>query len=97
KEFSFRDGLEGNRFFISQGEHGVMYLSGDGGFYSFSPSDIKRDAPRLSPVLITSITNLTTPKTEYILSNKFLVDYRSNSITIEFTALNFLGTHKNKY
>ncbi|GHN02193.1 hypothetical protein WSM22_36820 [Cytophagales bacterium WSM2-2] len=97
QEYNFRDGLAGHGFFITKGDGDKMYLGTDGGFYSFKPSEIKEVDPSPAPLLITSVINLNATKAEHPLTDKFMVDYRNNSISIEFAALNFSTANRNRY
>jgi hypothetical protein len=99
KGFSYKDGLSGtfSGFTIHSGNRTQMYVGTYEGFYLFNPEEIKHNKPSQIPVLITSIKNLYTSQTEYNLAETFLVDYKSNSITIDFAALNYFGTKSNQY
>jgi hypothetical protein len=96
--FSAVDGLKGTfaSLEVESGEDGKMYVFLNRGFYEFDPSDFKKKEIE-APIVITSIKNLHTSETFLNPPSRLLTNYQSNSITIEFAALNFLSPLKNHY
>ncbi len=98
-EYTYKDGVKGiySSFIVQQAGKGKMYAATIQGLYFFEPSKIKNNRKRQAPLTITSLRNLSSNKIEYNPSNRFLVDYQNNSLSIEFAALNFFSPLRNKY
>lgn len=97
--FSYKDGLKGSyaNLTVQKGDHGKMYITTHRGFYVFDPAEIKDAKTVDAPVMITSVKNLSSNTTNYNPSATLQVDYKHNSLAIEFAALNYYNPLHNRY
>jgi ligand-binding sensor domain-containing protein len=97
--FDFSDGLNGNYgdFYLGKGEKGKMYICTFQGFYEFEPALLSKKKSNLVPVIITNVKHANDVVPDFNVTRQVSIDYHSNSVSIEFAALNYAGTHKNRY
>ncbi|MDX2153663.1 MAG: two-component regulator propeller domain-containing protein [Bryobacteraceae bacterium] len=108
RTYDVSDGLWGNDFTQScyqQGRSGEMFFCGRHGITVFSPEAI-RDNPYIPPVVITSlkIFNEAPPignKSELHKAIPYVdsltLPYRKNVFSLDFAALSYANSHKNRY
>ena len=107
--YSAEDGLQGNRFRYNaacKAPDGMLYFGGNNGISYFYPAEIK-PSTFIPPVVITDIELFNKPvrlaDNKSQLSRNILFEdeihlYPSQKMfTIQFAALNFAQTHKNRY
>ncbi len=112
RNFDVADGLQGNQFIDGscfKSPQGKLYFGGTKGFNAFIPEDIQ-DNPHVGPVVFTGFqifnqpvpigpmddgrTILTKSITE---TREIELSYGDRVFSIEFAALNYTNSHKNKY
>jgi ligand-binding sensor domain-containing protein len=102
KNYDIDDGLQSNEFNTGasyQNDRGEMFFGGINGFNIFHPADIK-DNPHIPPVVLTDFTIFGKPailnqSITYI--DKIILNYKENSFSFEFAALDYTNPAKNKY
>ena len=97
------DEFSGNSYF--QGRDGEMFFGGSNGFNSFFPETI-RDNPYVPPIVITSFKIKNKPvrigadsalKKAIPYVDSLTLSYRDNVFSLEFAALSYANSHKNRY
>jgi len=110
KYFNYLDGVECEEFmpacsYFSK-KTGRMYFGGSSGYVSFYPKNVKHN--NKSPQIIISALNLFHKKVEandstgiltkdISVTDTLFLDYKQNNFSLEFVALNYIFTEKNKY
>jgi ligand-binding sensor domain-containing protein/serine phosphatase RsbU (regulator of sigma subunit) len=102
KNFDLKDGLQGMEF--NQGafykaKNGDLFIGGENGLNIFNPDNI-RDNPHVPPVYITSYKRFgkEVPFDSTITDKRFIeLDYRDNSFSLDFVALDYLMPSENKF
>ncbi|MCD6067069.1 MAG: rsbU 6 [Bacteroidetes bacterium] len=102
KNFDLKDGLQGMEF--NQGayykaKNGDIFIGGENGLNIFNPSNIK-DNPHVPPVYITSYKRFGKEVLfdSTITDKRFIeLDYRDNSLSLDFVALDYLMPSENKF
>lgn len=106
------DGLQGRAFNVSAGlklRSGELMFGGADGFNIFNPSDMRQN--RHEPVLVfTGLQILNKPVAvnaqlhQHVVlpaampeTHEITLQYNENDFSIDFAALNFINTHKNRY
>lgn len=107
--FDQRDGLQSNEFnrgafFKNSSDH--LFFGGINGFNYFHPEEIKNN-PIPPEVILTEFRLFEKPvspgdetnilEKRISETNKIVLDYTQSIFTIEFVALNFISTEKNRY
>ncbi|MCS6807854.1 MAG: ATP-binding protein, partial [Candidatus Kapabacteria bacterium] len=100
--YTRQDGLQHNEFngnAVLHGSDGGLYVGGIGGYSMFYPDGI-RDNQYIPPVVITNCAvfgkNI---EFDTAISERTMIElpYMYSSFTLEFVALNFVGSSKNRY
>ncbi len=101
-----KDGLVSNNFIIRsyyKSEDGVLFFGSNEGFNAFDPEEIKTNN-FIPPVYISDIKLFNSSIKKSPKSNKYSAQsnelnlaYNENFITIEYVALNYINSAKNKY
>ncbi len=109
RNYSISDGLQGNEFkaracFATK--DGELFFGGSNGFNSFNP-DAMQDNTFVPPVYITSLSIFNQPiitgrdnasfPTHISETKRIVLNYSQSVFTLEFAALNFTLSEKNKY
>ena len=107
RNYDVSDGLQSNEFSDGcyQGPDGELFFGGSNGFNAFFPEKV-RDNPYVPPVVITSfkIFNKPVPISANSVLKKAIpyvhsltLPYRDNVLSLEFAALSYANSHKNRY
>ncbi|HVO76158.1 MAG TPA: two-component regulator propeller domain-containing protein [Ignavibacteriaceae bacterium] len=109
RNYTAKDGLQGNQFFWGasfKGINGELFFGGTNGFNAFQPEELRINA-HIPPIFITNfqIFNKSVPVNENgsplkksIESTKEIeLSYSQNVFSFEFTALDFTAPDKNRY
>ncbi len=107
RNYDVADGLQSNEFSDGcyQGPDGEMFFGGSNGFNSFFPEKIRENS-YVPPVVITSfkIRNQPVPigansvlKRAISYVDSLTLSYRDNVFSLEFAALSYANSHKNRY
>ena len=108
KNYDVSDGVRGNDFSRScyqRGRKGEMFFCGNEGITTFVPEDI-HDNPYVPPVVLTSFTIFNKPvpigadsvlKRAIPYAESLTMSYESNVFSLEFAALSYANSHKNRY
>ena len=108
KNYDVSDGVRGNDFSRScyqRGRKGEMFFCGNEGVTTFVPEDI-HDNPYVPPVVLTSFTIFNRPvpigadsvlKRAIPYAESLTLSYKSNVFSLEFAALSYANSHKNRY
>jgi len=107
RNYDVSDGLQGNEFSTGcyQGQDGEMFFGGTDGFNAFLPENV-RDNPYVPPVVITSfrifnkavaIGDKSVLKKAIPYVDSLTLPYRDNVFSLEFAALSYANSHKNRY
>ena len=100
--YTENDGLDQNELLplaACISSKGIIYFGGEKGFVSFNPDEIKENRYE-PPVAITQINVLNRPfktKSTYPYVSNIKLPYRDNSITFEFTSLDYHDPSNNEY
>jgi ligand-binding sensor domain-containing protein/serine phosphatase RsbU (regulator of sigma subunit) len=102
KNFDLKDGLQGMEF--NQGafykaKNGDIFIGGENGLNIFNPENI-RDNPHVPQVYITSYKRFgkEVQFDSTITDKRFIeLDYRDNSLSLDFVALDYLMPSENKF
>lgn len=102
KNFDLKDGLQGMEF--NQGayylsKNGDIFIGGENGLNIFNPENIV-DNPHVPPIYITSYKRFGKEVAfDSTISNKKYIelDYRDNSFSLDFVALDYLMPNENKF
>lgn len=97
------DGLQSN-FFAAiytegaafKGKDGTLYFGGNSGLNAFKPVAIRSNT-YVPPVVITRFTLFDKPMPGKHEAREVELDYDENFFSIEFAALNYTSSHKNRY
>jgi ligand-binding sensor domain-containing protein len=94
QQYGFEQGLEGvyASFLIRRGTEGKTYACTYRGYFTFHPATILKHKRASSNVIITDVRNGNASVSPALLKKTIPLDFADNSVTIEFSALNFLGT-----
>ena len=108
KNYDVSDGVRGNDFSRScyqRGRNGEMFFCGNEGVTAFVPEEI-RDNPYVPPVVLTSFTIFNRPvrigpdselQRAIPYAESLTLPYASNVFSLEFSALSYANSHKNRY
>ncbi|MGE5811478.1 MAG: response regulator, partial [Ignavibacteria bacterium] len=109
RNYDLSDGLQGNEFntgAYSQSSSGELFFGGLNGVNAFFPANI-RDNIYIPPVVITEMKFLKggndeekdrqTPVNKSISNSEVAIPYSQNSFTIQFAALEYTASRKNRY
>ena len=107
RNYDESDGLQGNEFSTGcfQGQDGEILFGGSNGVNAFFPESV-RDNPYVPPVVITSfkIFNKSVPVNDGSVltraipyADSLTLSYRDNVFSLEFAALSYANSHKNRY
>jgi ligand-binding sensor domain-containing protein/serine phosphatase RsbU (regulator of sigma subunit) len=108
RNYDYNDGLQGDEFnqnaFARNPLTGEMYFGGSNGITLFHPDSVRQN-PYVPPVVFSSFTRYNTDDAEGRPIDEKGIDvrpdltlsYKDNVATIEFAALNFYNTIKNRY
>jgi len=109
KNYDLSDGLQGNEFIKSsycKDENGNIYFGGTEGFNVFNPDSIIENSLK-SPVVITNLLIFNKPigintqnsplKKIINLTDEITLSHNQSVFTLEYAALNYISTEKNKY
>jgi signal transduction histidine kinase/ligand-binding sensor domain-containing protein len=108
KNYDVLDGVGGHDFSRScyqRGRNGEMFFCGNDGITAFVPEDIQ-DNPYVPPVVLTSFTIFNEPvligadsvlKRAIPYAESLTLPYESNVFSLEFAALSYANSHKNRY
>ena len=102
KNFDVKDGLQGMEFNQGAyylGKNGDIFIGGENGLNFFNPNTITNN-PHTPPVYITSYKRFGTEVIfdSTITTKRFFdLDYRDNSFSIDFVALDYLMPSENKF
>jgi two-component system sensor histidine kinase ChiS len=105
--YDSRDGLQGDEFSqaaFHDPRTGLMYFGGSNGFNVFHPDDVKAN-PYIPPVVFTSFIRYNSDDEEgrpiiekgIDVRRGIVLSYKDNVVTLEFAALNYYNTMKNRY
>ena len=108
RNYDASDGLPSNDYWRScaeQGRNGELFFCGNGGITTFFPEAL-RDDPYVPPVVITNVTVFNKPvrigadsalkqASPYVDSMR--LPYEDNVFSLEFAALSYANSHKNRY
>ncbi|MGM0496365.1 MAG: ligand-binding sensor domain-containing protein [Bacteroidota bacterium] len=100
--YSPADGLqdyEFNHLAAYKAKNGKMFFGGISGLNSFYPDSIKKSnhIPKICITSIEILTDKTRKKYDLIGKDSITIPYNNNMVTIEFTALDFAESEKNKF
>lgn len=94
------DGLQGNEFNLNASmvsSRGKILFGGMNGFNSFYPHEISVN-PTPPPIIITSFKKLNVPYQERVQDgDTIFLEHNENFFTLDFSALDFINSIKNKY
>ena len=108
RNYDVSDGLPSNDYWRSCAEHGrngELFFCGNGGITTFFPEAI-RDDPYVPPVVITNVTVFNKPvrigadsalKQAIPYVDSVTLPYEDNVFSLEFAALSYANSHKNRY
>jgi ligand-binding sensor domain-containing protein/signal transduction histidine kinase len=107
RNYDVSDGLQSNEFSTGcyQGLDGEMFFGGSDGFNAFFPENV-RDNPYVPPVVISSFKIFNKPvpigptsvlKKSIPYVDSLMLSYRDNVFSIEFAALSYANSQKNRY
>jgi hypothetical protein len=102
KNFDLKDGLQGMEFnqgAFALGKNGDIFIGGENGLNIFNPEQII-DNPHVPSIYITSYKRFGKEVAfdSTITSKKTIeLDYRDNSFSLDFVALDFLMPNENKF
>ena len=108
KNYDVSDGVRGNDFSRScyqRGRNGEMFFCGNEGITAFVPEEI-HDNPYVPPVVLTSFTIFNAPvligadsglERAIPYAESLTLSYESNVFSLEFAALSYANSHKNRY
>lgn len=108
KNYDVSDGLQDNEFYQCshyKSRQGEIFFGGVNGFNSFNPLDII-DNPYIPPVIITDFLIFNKPvsvgkdsplQTHISEAKSIKMSYWHTVFSLEFTALNYISSRKNKY
>lgn len=109
RNYDITDGLQGNEFntgAYSKSLSGEMFFGGLNGVNAFFPSDI-RDNIYIPPVVLTELkflkgaydeeSDLQLQINTVINNSEVTIPYSQNSFTVQFAALDYTATEKNRY
>jgi signal transduction histidine kinase len=108
KNYDVSDGVGGNDFTRScyqRGRNGEMFFCGNEGITTFVPEDID-DNPYVPQVVLTSFTVFNRPvpigvdsglERAIPYAESLTLPYESNVFSLEFAALSYANSHKNRY
>ena len=108
RNYDVSDGLPSNDFcaeLLGARAEGEMFFCGNGGITAFFPEAI-RDDPYVPPVVITSLTVFNKPvrigadsvlKRAIPYVESLTLPYEDNVFSLEFAALSYANSHKNRY
>ena len=100
--YTSEDGLQSNEFNTGaycKLANGTMLFGGINGVNAFNPDSVKNN-PNKPPVVITGISVFDEPlkmDTAYWYVHSLTLPYDKNSLTFDFTALEFTNPHMNQY
>lgn len=98
REFTAKDGLKGVYGSFTMKKHGEeMQICTDQGYYSFDPIKALKEADSQVPLYITGVRNQKTDLIGFGAPADIRIDYAINTLSIQFSLLNFNGSHDNKY
>ena len=108
RNYDVSDGLPSNDFWRScseRGRQGELFFCGNGGITAFFPEAI-RDDPYVPPVVVTSLSVFNRPvrigadsvlKRAIPYVESLTLPYDDNVFSLEFAALSYANSHKNRY
>ena len=107
RNYDVSDGLQSNEFSTGchQGPDGEIFFGGSNGMNAFFPENV-RDDPYVPPVAVTSFTIFNRPVrigSESVLKNaipyvaSLTLPHDDNVFSLEFAALSYANSHKNRY
>lgn len=102
RAYDTRDGISGNDCFqgsVCQGHSGQFYIGSTGGLTIFRPEEIRDDAPH-PPIVLTSlkVLNRDFPAGQAPADlHRLTVSHRQNSLSFEYTALEYRAPEKIRY
>jgi serine phosphatase RsbU (regulator of sigma subunit)/ligand-binding sensor domain-containing protein len=108
RNYDYNDGLQGDEFnqnaFARDPRTGELYFGGSNGFNVFHP-DLVRQNPFVPPVVFSSFTRYNTDDKEgkpieekgIDSRSEITLSYKDNVANIEFAALDYYNTAKNRY
>lgn len=99
RKYSYIDGLKGTSmgFSLRRGSDGKMFILTYQGYYTFNPRSVIEQKPSQAPMVITGVRHNNEAITDFLETGNVGLNYQSNSVTIEFAALNFLNPSQNRY
>ena len=108
RNYDASDGLQGNEFSdgsVAQAQNGEMFFGGSNGITTLFPENI-RDNPYVPPVVVVSFKIFNKPvpigaksvlKKSISYIDRLTLSYRDNVFSLEFAALSYANSKKNRY